>query len=173
VGVAFWDAEAMADAVRSDPEAFGDAFPRLYKQAYRVAFRLLGSHGDAEDVAQDAMARAYERWRSVGAYEEPAAWITRVAGNRAIDVWRRRNRFPRLTRVTEQLPPDEVRADLHRALASLPRRQREVVVLRYLADQTEAATAAALGCSRGAVKQHASRGLAALRLKLAVPEMDT
>ena len=56
------------------------------------------------------------------------------------------------------------RLDLQRALAKLPRRQREVVVLRYLADRPEAEVAALLGCSPGTVKQHASRGLAALRL---------
>lgn len=49
------------------------------------------------------------------------------------------------------------------ALGSLPRRQREVVALRYLADMPEAAVVAALGCAPGTVKQHAHRGLAALR----------
>ena len=55
-------------------------------------------------------------------------------------------------------------------LATLPKRQREVVVLRYLADLSEAQTAAALGCAPGTVKTHAARGLEALRAVLAVPE---
>ena len=64
--------------------------------------------------------------------------------------------------------PDRV--DLHRALDKLSRRQREVIVLRYFADLPEAAVAETLGCSVGAVKQHASRALAALRAELATSE---
>ena len=63
------------------------------------------------------------------------------------------------------LPLDRMELVAH--LARLPRRQREVVVLRYLADLPEATVAAALGCSTGTVKQHASRGLCALRIGLA------
>ena len=60
----------------------------------------------------------------------------------------------------------EDRLDLQRALRDLPKRQRDVVVLRYVADQPEDAVAAALGVSVGTVKTHASRGLAALRARL-------
>jgi RNA polymerase sigma factor (sigma-70 family) len=55
------------------------------------------------------------------------------------------------------------RAVLHAALARLPRRQREVVLLRYVGDVSETEVARTLGISNGAVKQHAARGLAALR----------
>jgi RNA polymerase sigma factor (sigma-70 family) len=61
------------------------------------------------------------------------------------------------------------RVDLARALRRLPRRQREVVVLRYLADWSEADVALALGCSVGTVKSHGHRGLAALRRHLHEP----
>lgn len=65
-------------------------------------------------------------------------------------------------------PPDPVdHVELVAALRSLPRRQREVVALRYLADLPEAEVAALLGCAPGTVKQHAHRGLAALRRSLA------
>ena len=66
--------------------------------------------------------------------------------------------------------PDGQRVDLHRALDTLSRRQREVIVLRFLADLPEADVAKALGCSVGSVKQHASRGLAALRTTMAVDD---
>jgi DNA-directed RNA polymerase specialized sigma24 family protein len=56
--------------------------------------------------------------------------------------------------------------DLHRALGALPRRQREVVVLRYFGDLSEREIAAELGLAPGSVKSHASRGLAALRARL-------
>jgi RNA polymerase sigma factor (sigma-70 family) len=58
------------------------------------------------------------------------------------------------------------RLDLVRALGRLPKRQRQVVILRYLADRPEEEVARVLGCSVGAVKTHASRGLSALRAEL-------
>ena len=90
----------------------------------------------------------------------------RVAGNLAIDRWRRiRTAASHPAPVaTSVVTPDRI--DLHRALEQLSRRQREVVVLRYFADLPEAAVAEALGCSVGSVKTHASRALAALRVTL-------
>jgi RNA polymerase sigma factor (sigma-70 family) len=162
-----------ATALRRGITSFEDAFPRLYADAYRVAFRLLGERSEAEDVAQEACARAYSRWSSVHDYAEP--WCVRVAGNLALDVLRARTRAVRRQErlVTAQttgsgaLRSGEVgadeRLDLYAALAELPKRQREAVVLRYLGDQSEQDTAALLGLSVGSVKTHASRGLARLR----------
>ena len=102
------------------------------------------------------------------------AWVVRVAGNLAIDGWRRRQRLESDANAEDRgafAPgPDGQRVDLHRALDSLSRRQREVIVLRFLADLPEADVAKALGCSVGSVKQHASRGLAALRISMAVDD---
>jgi len=162
-----------ATALQRGITSFEDAFPRLYADAYRVAFRLLGERSEAEDVAQEACARAYSRWSSVHDYAEP--WCVRVAGNLALDVLRARTRAVRRQErlVTAQttssgaLRSGEVgadeRLDLYAALAELPKRQREAVVLRYLGDQSEQDTAALLGLSVGSVKTHASRGLARLR----------
>jgi RNA polymerase sigma factor (sigma-70 family) len=155
-----------AALVRSGAPEFEDVFPRLYADAYRVAYRLLGERSEAEDVAQESCARAYSRWRSVHEYATP--WCVRVAGNLALDALRARTRA---LRRQERLVSETVtagdgvdeRLDLYAALARLPRRQRETVVLRYLGDQSEQDTAAALGVSVGSVKTHASRGLAALR----------
>jgi RNA polymerase sigma-70 factor (sigma-E family) len=156
-------------------ETFEDAFASLFRAAYRVAFRLLGDREDAADVAQEALARASVRWGRVTADGRSAApWVVRVAANLAVDRWRRRrvaSRYAATETVatwTAELPE---RVDLHRALAGLPKRQREVVVLRYVADLTESDVADALGCSVGTVKTHASRGLAALRVALG--EHDT
>ena len=105
------------------------------------------------------------QWRKVRGYAE--AWVVRVAGNLAIDTWRRRQPSTRRRHATDAAQPrpepNGQRVDLHRALDTLSRRQREVLVLRFLADLPEADVAKALGCSVGSVKQHASRGLAALR----------
>ncbi|MCU1352050.1 MAG: putative polymerase subfamily sigma factor [Acidimicrobiales bacterium] len=151
---------------------FDDAFDELAGLAYRVAFRILGRRADAEDVAQEAVARVYVRWGSVHGHAE--AWVVRVATNLALDVHRRDRR--------ERRPPDRAaavsagaaavagagptvdRLDLIRLLESLPRRQREVLVLRFVADLPERETAALLGCSVGTVKTHAHRALAALRV---------
>ena len=146
---------------------FEEQFPAIYRVAYRVAFRIVGQREEAEDVAQEALARALVRWPKVHRHAE--AWVARVSGNLAIEVWRRQARrtsaMPPPSPSTEALVID--RADLVRALQSISRRQREVVVLRYLADLPEDAVAEAIGTSVGSVKQHAARGLAALRATLA------
>jgi RNA polymerase sigma-70 factor (sigma-E family) len=148
-------------------ESFDEAFADLYRASYKVAFRLLGDRTEAEDVAQEALARAYVRWRTVEPYATP--WVCRVATNIAIDRSRRTKRLSGTDvpdRAGRADPHAEDRIDLQRALRALPKRQREAVTLRYLADQPEEAVAEVLGVSVGSVKTHASRGLAALRARL-------
>ena len=142
---------------------FEDAFPGLASLAYRVAYRILGSRAEAEDVSQEALARAFLRWRRVRGYAEP--WVARVAGNLAIDRVRARRPLPEeaARRVGDGHDRALDRMVLDELLRNLPRRQRQVLVLRYLADQSEADTARALGCSVGAVKRHAHRALTTLR----------
>ena len=151
---------------------FEEAFEDLYTRAYGIAYQLLGRRSEAEDVAQETLARAFVRWRKIRSYAE--AWVVRVAGNLAIDTWRRLRRVDNHAAAERRGPtapgPNELRIDLHRALDTLSRRQREVIVLRFLADLPEAEVAKALGCSIGSVKQHASRGLATLRTTMAVDD---
>lgn len=146
---------------------YEENFAELYRICFRVAFRILGSQAEAEDVAQETMAKAYTRWRRVR--PEAARWVSRVSANNAIDVWRKRSR--------QELTADEIvrshegepiieRLALVDALSRLSRRQREVVVLRYLAGYPEADVAEILECSVGTVKTHASRGLHSLRSTL-------
>jgi RNA polymerase sigma-70 factor (sigma-E family) len=148
---------------------FEESFEELYARAYGVAFQLVGRRSEAEDGAQETLARAFVRWSSIRSHAE--AWVVRVAGNLAIDGWRRGRRLDH-SAGTDVGPagiavgPDAHRVDLQRALHQLARRQREVLILRFLADLPEADVARALGCSAGSVKQHASRGLAALRKSL-------
>lgn len=157
---------------------FDLAFDDLAAVAYRVAYRVLGSRGDAEDVAQEALTRAFVRWRRIRDHAEP--WVARVAGNLAIDHVRRDRRRPtvaddgRIVGAVASAGPSPVdRVELVRTLRELPARQRDVIVLRYLADLSEAATAAELGTSVGTVKQHAHRGLAALRTTWVEAEPST
>jgi RNA polymerase sigma-70 factor (sigma-E family) len=174
-GAAVGVTDGLEEAVAGDAASFDAAFERLFRDAYRVAFRLLGVREDAVEVAQEALARACVRWKRVTAHGRDAApWVARVAANLALDRWRRARvaakYAPRLVDERRDELPDRV--DLHRALEALPKRQREVVVLRYVADLPEDAVAAALGCSVGTVKTHASRGLAALRAALSDEEND-
>jgi RNA polymerase sigma-70 factor (sigma-E family) len=147
-------------------DTFDWAFADLYQLAYRVAYRILGDRGDAEDVAQEALARAAVRWARLA--DRPEGWVSRVASNLAIDRIRRRRRTPPrpIGPFGAVDPHIGERGDLVTALRRLPRRQREVVVLRFLADMSEAQVAREIGCSVGAVKSHSSRGLAALRRTL-------
>jgi RNA polymerase sigma-70 factor (sigma-E family) len=142
---------------------FDTAFPDLFRAAYRVAYRLTRSREDADDCAQEACARAYTDWKKLSRRGDVTPWVVRVSGNLAIDRWRTTNRNRGLHASAGAASPPADRVDLAHALDGLPRRQREVVVLRYIADLSEATVASALGCSVGTVKTHASRGLAALR----------
>jgi RNA polymerase sigma factor (sigma-70 family) len=152
---------------------FEDQFPGLFRAAYRVAFRLTNSRDDAADCAQEACARAYTDWNKLSRKGEVTPWVVRVSGNLAIDGWRRSRRTRRALVVSDRVSLEAERIDLALALDRLPRRQREVVVLRYIADLSEAMVAESLGCSVGTVKTHASRGLAALRVALRTDEEAT
>lgn len=155
-------------------EAFDAAFERLRRRAYRVAYRLLGDDADAQEIAAEALARAYSRWRTVADHAEP--WVVTVATNLALDRGRRATRARR--HQAELAGPAgtvdryaEERLDLQQALRALPQRQREVVALRFLADWSADDVAVALGLSVGTVKSHTSRGLQRLRT-LVVQEAD-
>ena len=153
----------------SGHEGFVAAFDELYRSAYQHAYKLLGDRQEAEDLAQEACTRACLHWRSL---ENPHAWVVRTTTNLAFDRFRRLRtaaRHARLARASFAAVDDD-HVDLHRALAKLPKRQREVVALRYLADFSEAQTAAALGCAPGTVKSHAARGLRALRSSLGLAD---
>ena len=144
---------------------FEASFEVLRRLAYRVAYRLLGERSVAEDISAETLARAYSRWPSVADHAEP--WVVKVATNLTLDVGRHRAKEAGRKVHIEQVAPDpqiDMRLDLQRALAALPRRQREVVALRFLGDFSEQATADALGIDVGTVKSHASRGLSRLRI---------
>ncbi|MCC5946946.1 MAG: sigma-70 family RNA polymerase sigma factor [Nitriliruptoraceae bacterium] len=155
------------------PDGFEDAFDPLFRRAFLVARRILGDPTSAEDVAAEAMARAFAHWSRIGDRPWREGWVVRVATNLAIDVARRGSRVS--DRPTE---PDTVTVDDHTdevvvlrltlvaALRRLPRRQREAVSLRYLAGLSEAQVAEAMQVSAGSVKTHLHRGVQRLRARL-------
>ena len=150
--------------------SFEDEFALLYRAAYRVAYRISGSREDGADCAQEACARAYTDWKRLVRRGDVIPWVARVSGNLAIDRWRKLQRARRIPAAGDVAAPDSDRLDVAVALDALPRRQREVILLRYIADMSEVAVADALGCSLGTVKTHASRALVALRRALRADE---
>ncbi len=138
----------------------------LLRLAQAIAGRLVGT-SDVADVAQEAVARAAQRWPEIHDYAKN--WIVRVTTNLALDRLRAQGRTVVAVIDDEAATPDdtELRIDVARALTRLPVRQRQVITLRYLADLTEADVARELGCSVGAVKRHVFRAKQALRTGLA------
>lgn len=149
---------------------FRAAYPALYLRAYQAAFRVCGDRTEAGDLAQEAMVRAYVHWSRLD--ERREGWVVTTTVRLAIDRWRRQQRAAKRHDEVAEASIDDVaaeRLDLMRLLADLPRRQREVAVLRYLEDWPERDVAQALGCSVGSVKRHAARALTALRAAAQAP----
>lgn len=135
------------------------------RRVVRHAYALTGNIADAQDIAQEAFARAWQRWDSVRACDSPEAWVRRVATNLATSRFRR-DRTARaavhelIARDVPEISPDTVA--LVAGLRQLPERQRVVLVLHYLADMPVGQIAAELRCPVGSVKAWLSRGRGAL-----------
>jgi RNA polymerase sigma-70 factor (sigma-E family) len=142
-----------------------------YRGLVRLAAFLTGDRDNAEEVVQDAYVAVLGSWRRVRELDKAEAYLRTAVVNASRSRLRRRQ-------VAQRHRPEPLRdvasaesfAMEHAqreavltALQELPRRQREAVVLRYYGDLSEAQTAAAMGCSTGAVKSHTSRAMAALR----------
>ncbi len=127
-----------------------------------------GTLEDAEDLAQETLSRAWERWSTVSVHPTPESWAFRTAFNLANSRWRRR-RIER--RAQAQLASDGEHAtqmgavdlEVRRAVAGLPARQREVVVLRFFLDQSVADAASAMECAPGTVKALTHQAITNLR----------
>ena len=152
---------------------FDTSFRELYIPAYAVAMRILRDPQDAEDAAAEGLARLAASWRRLQGVDYQRAWVLRVTANVSIDMIRKRRTIATDVGDVPGAPLGcDDRVTLAAALAKLPRRQREVVVLRYLADMTEVQVAEHLQITQGAVKQHTRRGLATLRTALTGPNEE-
>jgi RNA polymerase sigma factor (sigma-70 family) len=141
----------------------------LYASSYARLVSVVGAvfqdaHG-AEEAVQDAFARLIGQWSKISRYEDPEAWVRKVAFGYMSN---RRRKFLRGVRAARRHgPPDDVppptgdRLDLRRALAALPRQQREVVVLQGLGLTVED-IARQLDVAPGTVKSRLSRARSAL-----------
>jgi RNA polymerase sigma-70 factor (ECF subfamily) len=171
------DQELVARVARGEPAAVQALVARKLPRMLALARRMLGDAGEAEDVAQEVFVRAWKqapRWTSgAGRFD---TWMHRVALNLCYDRLRRRREQPMAE------PPDRADpaagaeqglqdADLARrveaAVAALPERQREAVVLCHYQELTNIEAAAVMGVSVEALESLLSRGRRALRAALA------
>jgi RNA polymerase sigma-70 factor (sigma-E family) len=166
-------------AARDADEALVALYTAHYRSLVRLSALLLRDAAAAEDVVQDAFVAMHGSWRRLRDTDKALAYLRQAVVNRS------RSRLRHL-KVAERKAPALLPADASaslpsaehgamaalerehviKALRSLPQRQREVIVLRYYGDLSEAQIAEAMGISTGAVKSHASRGIGALRDRL-------
>lgn len=139
----------------------------------RMATLLTGNPDSAEDLVQASLLKLYRAWSRIDTLGEPDAYLRRIIVNTRRSWWRARWRHETPVPEVPEAAAGEDAAERHavgalvrQALARLPKQQRAVLVLRYCEDLPEAEVASLLGCSAGAVKTHAHRGLRALRASL-------
>lgn len=164
---------APAPAAWTADEAVTRLFAAHYRTMVRLATLLIRERGPAEEIVQDAYVALHARWGRLRDADRALAYLRQSVVNRSRSALRHRavvRRFADREPPPATAPSAEAGAlsvleyeAVLAALRGLPARQREALVLRYYADLSEAEIAEAMGISRGAVKSHAARGVAALR----------
>lgn len=160
-----WDADT----------ALAHLYAAHWRQLVRLAALLMGESGPADDVVADAFVSLHRRWRRLAEPHLAYAYLRTsvvngcrsVRRHRDVEVRYRQPGAPEPSGPEERAVRSDADARVMSALRQLPRRQQEVLVLRYYSDASEAEIADTLGISRGAVKSYAHRGLASLREALA------
>jgi len=151
-----------------------DAFREFAEQRLdalvRFGWALTGSRDAAHDLVQTALTRTALAWPRVQRKDNPEAYVRQTMVRTQINTWRGRRPVAdvdvsELTIIdaTDHATVDAERDSVWRALATLPARQRAVVVLRFYEDRSEAEIADLLGCSRGTVKSQCAKALVKLR----------
>ncbi|GHG49726.1 RNA polymerase sigma factor [Streptomyces capoamus] len=155
-----------------------DHLTETYRAHYRsllgLAALLLDDTASCEDVVQEAFIRVHSARKRVRDPEKTLAYLRQTVVNLSRSTLRRRilglkllsKPMPDMASAEEGAYDRLERRDLIKAMKGLQRRQREVLVLRYFADMTEAQVAETLGISLGSVKAYGSRGIAALRVAM-------
>lgn len=154
----------------SEEREFTEFYDATWQRAVSCAYAVTGDLGAAEDAAQDAYSRAWPRWSTLRGYDDPAAWVCRVATRQAISRWRRlrtAQRFLSRSRGPEHVaPPGPESLALVQALSALPEAQRRAIVLHHLGGFRVHEVAEAEGVPDGTIKARLSRGRAALAVLL-------
>jgi RNA polymerase sigma-70 factor (ECF subfamily) len=151
-------------------EDFDRFFAAVYPRLVRQLFAVVGDVGEAEDVVQEAFARAAVRWQRIRGYDNPEGWVRRVALNQARSNLRRTRRMlAALVRVgplaeVAELSPDATAVAV--AMRGLSLRHREALVLYYVVQLSIEEMAEQLGIPKGTVKSRLARGRARLAHQL-------
>jgi len=158
---------------------FDDVFLHHYSTLVRSLTAACGDREVAADCVQDAFVKAHLRWRRISRYDNPVAWVRRVAINNMRDDFRKSARGEKARRLliagassAAEIEEDEPIVagssidDLDELLKVLPRQQRLALSLYYVEGLTVAETAVAMSLSEGAVKYHMSKGRERLRPQL-------
>lgn len=164
----------MGDRKQARDEEFQSFMIGRWPRLTRTAFLLTGEQHAAEDLVQSTLEQVYVHWRKVVSADDPEAYVRRVMINAHARRHRRRLKeflapkddsglVHEVPDTGDRIAQADDRGALLKALAQLPVRQREAVVLRYWEDLTETQTAEAMGCSVGTVKSNAAKGIAKLR----------
>ena len=156
---------------------FAEFYRRSADECLRAVLVSVGDLDTAQDLVNEAFARAWASWRTVSRHPAPRAWVVRTALNANISRWRRRRREISVSDPgTVADPPvaagaagGAVDPRIMAALMRLPARQRQVVALRLVLDLDTGRTAEVLGIAPGTVMAHMGRAIAALREDL-MPE---
>jgi RNA polymerase sigma-70 factor (ECF subfamily) len=161
--------------VSRGPDGFAECYEHSYTALTKQIYVYTGDLSLAQDLVQEAFCRALPRWTTISTYDDPVAWIRRVAFNLANSRWQRAKVAARYLRGqgerhTEGPNPDRVAAVA--ALGKVPAQQRRAVVLHYLADKPVAEIAAEEGVPIGTVKSWLHRGRLALAGLLGEEERD-
>ncbi|MFF4714973.1 SigE family RNA polymerase sigma factor [Streptomyces eurythermus] len=168
---------ATAEAAGTTVDHLTETYRAHYRSLLGLAALLLDDTASCEDVVQEAFIRVHSARRRVRDPEKTLAYLRQTVVNLSRSTLRRRilglkllsKPMPDMASAEEGAYDQLERRDLIKAMKGLQRRQREVLVLRYFADMTEAQVAETLGISLGSVKAYGSRGIAALRVAMRTP----
>jgi RNA polymerase sigma-70 factor (sigma-E family) len=159
---------------RTDEDAFRAFVAERQTVLRRRAFLLCGNWADGDELVQEALARVYVAWSRIGAGAQEA-YTRRTMLNLYLNDQRKRRREV----LTDELPEPptsdhdrELAMTLTGLLDGLPEKQRAVLVLRFWEDLTVPQIAECTGVAEGTIKSQISRGLAALRDRLAEPPLS-
>lgn len=151
-----------------------DDFERWYRSVHpRLGTSIALAFGDvslAQDAADEAIARALERWDRVSVMDSPSGWVYRVAFNEARRRVRRNAIEARLLRAQRIEPVQPPEGELWHVVAELPPRQRQAVVLRHVGQLRETEIGDAMGISRGAVSSTLRAAYDSLRVAIDEPD---
>lgn len=160
------------------PLSFSTWYRDEYSQVVGLLFALTGSRWSAEELAQDAFVEAHKRWATISGYDDPGAWVRKVAVNKARSWGRRKGAEARAYArhmVRERPLPFELPESAERFWAtvrSLPERQGAIVALFYYEDRSVDYIAALLGVHPGTVKTQLHRARAQLAAQLGAEDRD-